>query len=502
LSNRIDLKLTKTDTASLSDRIDAKLTKTDTASLSNRIDAKLTKTDTASLSNRIDTKLNRSDFPSGTNTGNILYWNGTTWVNLAPGQNGQALFLVNGIPTWSDAASATVPSAPTDVVATAGNGSASVSFVTPASNGGNTITGYVATAYPGGISATGTTSPINVTGLTNGTAYRFIVGLIGEESYSASTAVTPVTVPTTTTSLAYNTSTSGITTTTTLSFITSTSGFIYGNISFNGGASVSSRGFVYSTSSNPTLSNTVFAIFGTGDFSGTLTGLSPNTTYYVRAYATNRVGTAYGNEVSFTTLPPLPPLPPVIDIDGNTYNTVQIGNQVWMSENLKTSRYRNGGLIPNVTMDNTWANLTTGAWSYYNNDETNNAIYGKLYNWYTTLGDTLCPAGWHVPTNTEWLTLNLYLRYGVGGGFLSGTLMKKNDALWITNTGNNATGFSGLPGGIRESDGEFRLIGYEASFWSATVGNGIAAGYINLSDIAFIRDNLKLNGYSVRCLRD
>jgi hypothetical protein len=197
LASRLATKLNGTDTISLSNRINAnsnsvssdtsllnltsrfatKLNVTDTASLSNRIDLKLTKTDTASLSNRIDTKLNRSDFPTGTNTGNILYWNGTGWVNLAPGQNGQALILVNGIPSWS----------------------------------------------------------------------------------TLSTSVT--------------------------------------------------------------------------------------------------------------------------DIDGNIYGTVQIGNQVWMSENLKTSRYRNGGLIPNVTDGTAWSNSTTGAWSYYNNDVSNNAIYGKSYNW-------------------------------------------------------------------------------------------------------------------------
>jgi hypothetical protein len=163
----------------------------------------LRKADTAFLSERINTKLNSSDFPNGTNTGNMLYWNGTSWVNLAPGQNGQALILVNGIPSWS------------------------------------------------------------------------------------------------------------------------------------------------------TLSTTVT----------------------------------------------------VTDIDGNIYNTVRIGDQVWMSENLKTSRYRNGGSITNVTDNTAWSNSNTGAWSYYNNQDANNAIYGKLYNWYTTLGDTLCPTGWGVPTNDKWITL-------------------------------------------------------------------------------------------------
>ena len=456
LSNRIDLKLTKTDTASLSNRIDAKpnlsdtsllnlanrfstkLNGTDTVSLSNRIDLKLTKTDTASLSNRIDAKaplanpvftgtvlgidktmvglpnvnntsdlnkpvstatqdslnlkLNRSDFPSGTNTGNILYWNGTSWVNLAPGQNGQALILVNGIPSWSGAAYSTL-------------------------------------------------------------------------------------------------------TTSSVSSITSTSVSGGGNISSDGGATVSARGLVYSTSTNPTLSNTVFTIgSGTGSFSETLTGLSQNTTYYIRAYATNSVGTAYGNEVSFTTLQT------VTDIDGNTYNTVQIGNQVWMSENLKTTRYRNGGLITNA-----WSNSTTGAWSYYDNDETNNAIYGKLYNWYTTQGDTLCPTGWHVPNNTEWNTLTTYL----GGVETAGTVMKDTSTLWnvaiIPSPGTNTSGFSALPGGYRNNDGSFNYINILAYFWSNTEHDSSLAWfrYLNENSGNVIRYyNNKSFGGAVRCLRD
>ena len=327
---------TKTDTSvlNLTSRLATKLSGTDTVSLSNRINAKaplanpvftgtvsgVTKTmvglgnvDNSSDLNKpvstatqtaLDLKLNRSDFPSGTNTGNILYWNGTGWVNLAPGQNGQALILVNGIPSWS----------------------------------------------------------------------------------TLSTIVT------------------------------------------------------------------------------------------------------------------------VTDIDGNTYNTVQIGNQVWMSENLKTTRYRNGGQIPNVTTDNTaWVNLTTGAWSYYNNDVSNNAIYGKLYNWYTTLGDTLCPTGWGVPTDAEWTTLTTYL----GGESVAGGKMKTiGNAYWEgSNTGAiNSSGFSVLPGGGRFNGGSFGNISYYAFFWSATEYDGSVAWFrvLNASDgLAYRSTNgIKSFGVSVRCLRD
>jgi uncharacterized protein (TIGR02145 family) len=289
-------------------------------------------------------------------------------------------------------------------------------------------------------------------------------------------------------------------TTSSASSITYTSVSGGGNISSDGGATVSARGLVYSTSTNCTLSNTVFTIgSGTGSFSGTLTGLTPNTTYYVRAYATNSVGTAYGSLVSFTTLSS------VTDIDGNTYNTVQIGNQVWMSENLKTSRYRNGGLIPNVTTDNTaWGNLTTGAWSYYNNDVSNNAIYGKLYNWYTTLGDTLCPTGWGVPTDAEWTTLTDSL----GGESVAGSKMKsKGITYWSSQSAgtDNSSGFSALPGGYRNDSGSFFNVRTSAFFWSATKYDSSGAWFRGLD---YYNGNVNRNvdyksvGVSVRCLRD
>ena len=174
-----------------------------------------------------------------------------------------------------------------------------------------------------------------------------------------------------------------------------------------------------------------------------------------------------------------------------------------MSENLKTSRYRNGGLIPYVTDNTAWGNLT-GAWSYYNNDVSNNAIYGKLYNWYTTLGDTLCPTGWGVPTNDEWITLTTYL----GGESVAGGKMKSVGTDYWNDPNTDATnesGFSVLPGGYRGSDGSFYYISYGAFFWSATENvNGLAwfrilnyySGYV---DRGSYNESV---GASVRCLRD
>jgi uncharacterized protein (TIGR02145 family) len=286
--------------------------------------------------------------------------------------------------------------------------------------------------------------------------------------------------------------------------ITASSG---GNITDNGGSTVTASGVVWGTSPNPTISNSKTTDgSGTGSFVSNLTALSPSTTYYVRAYATNSTGTAYGNEQTFTTTATSPT---VTDIDGNTYNTVQIGNQVWMSENLKTSRYRNGGSIPYVVGNADWQALTTGAWSNYAHDAANDPVYGKLYNWYTTLGDTLCPTGWGVPTDDEWTTLTTYL----GGESVAGGKMKSiGTAYWNSpNTGaTNESGFSALPGGYRDSDGSFYNIRGFAVFRSATEYCNLCFAWVRglynndgyVGRIFTIDIGNKSVGASVRCLRD
>lgn len=160
--------------------------------------------------------------------------------------------------------------------------------------------------------------------------------------------------------------------TTTVSAIDVSSASSGGNITSDGGSVITTRGVVWSTASNPTVSLNTKAIDGTGlgNFSSSIKGLTANTKYFLRASATNSVGTSYGSEVSFVTLK-MPFLSEVL-----------IGTQTWRTKNLDVLTYRNGDTILQVTEMAASSALTTGAWCYYNNDSSNNDIYGKLYNWY------------------------------------------------------------------------------------------------------------------------
>ncbi len=195
----------------------------------------------------------------------------------------------------------------------------------------------------------------------------------------------------------------------------------------------------------------------------------------------------------------------VEDIDGNIYSTVVIGTQEWMQQNLKTTRYQNGDVIPNITDNTTWANLTTGAYSVYNHDGSNDAVYGKLYNWYVVVdARNVCPTGWHVPTDAEWTVLTDTL----GGTSVAGAKMKEAGLVhWNTpNTeATNESGFSGLPGGERYYTGPFLDIGNYGYWWSTTV-NGPSDGWYRSvfynSSIVYKFSNDKSDGLSVRCLRE
>jgi uncharacterized protein (TIGR02145 family) len=191
------------------------------------------------------------------------------------------------------------------------------------------------------------------------------------------------------------------------------------------------------------------------------------------------------------------------DQQGNVYKTIVIGTQEWMAENLKTSIYRNGEAIVNVTDANQWDGLTTGAWCYYLNASQYECPYGKLYNWYTVADPrNLCPTGWHVPTDAEWTTLTTFLGDAVAGGEMKSVYL----LYWSGNNeeATNESGFSGLPAGYRYG-GAFIAIGSTGDWWSSTEDGSLNAWirilYSSYDD-ADRSSFSKFYGLSVRCLRD
>ena len=201
--------------------------------------------------------------------------------------------------------------------------------------------------------------------------------------------------------------------------------------------------------------------------------------------------------------------PNITDSEGNSYKTVKIGTQTWMAENLKVSKYSDGTTIPNIIDNAQWSQLTTGAWSYYNNDAANNAKYGKLYNWYavskTSNGNkNVCPTGWHVPTDAEWKVLTDYL----GGDSIAGGKLKEVGTTSWKSPNTDATNtslFTGLPGGSRSNNGNYDFIGFTGFWWSSTENETDDAWYRYLNDDGGYADRynkVKGIGLSVRCLRD
>ena len=328
----------------------------------------------------------------------------TTYYLKAYALNSVGTSYGNEVTFTTSVAPSTVPGAPTIETASAGNAQAVVTFIPPVSNGGSAITRYTVTSSPGSLTATGTASPITVTGLTNGIAYTFTVT------------------------------------------------------------------------------------------------------------ATNAIGTGVASSASNSVTPAIPT---VSDIDGNVYHTVTIGMQVWLTENLKTTKYNDGTAIPNITDNTAWVALITGAYSDHSNTPANSTTYGRLYNWYVVDNNAatkmasngsknVCPTGWHVPSDVEWTTLTTSL----GGESIAGGKLKEIGLIhWLTpNSGaTNETGFAALPGGSRNEDGTCDGIGVFGDWWSSTEYSAmIARGrYMMYDDGSVHKDEVsKIDGISVRCLKD
>lgn len=202
---------------------------------------------------------------------------------------------------------------------------------------------------------------------------------------------------------------------------------------------------------------------------------------------------------------PPPALDPVsvTDIDGNVYPVLRICGKLWMTANLKTTKYNDGTVIPTGLSDATWGAATTGACATYNDLAANTTTYGKLYNWYAAHDNRLAPAGWHVATEAEWIALIECL----GGSSVAGGKMKSTSSLWASpNTGaSNSSGFSGLPGGYKGTGGGYVLLGNSAYFWGSNERNATQGEYISLDDdFASTAANgaTKTFGYSVRCIQN
>lgn len=303
-----------------------------------------------------------------------------------------------------------------------------------------------------------------------------------------------------------------------------------GDIAQDGGSEVKTRGVCWGTNPNPTIDLMTKTRDGTGigSFTSSIAGLNPGTTYHLRAYATNETGTQYGQELTFkagiystgtsaascgvqNVHNTVKSYGMMTDQQGNTYKTIVIGNQEWMAENLKTTIYRNGNSIKNLTNGNpsinpNWSGSTgSGAWCSYNNYVSNVCPYGNLYNWYAVVDSRgLCPVGWHVPTDAEWTELINFL----GGEAVAGGKMKSTGTQYWGSPNQGATnscGFSCLPGGVRVFDGLFSDFGNYGFFWSSTEFSTSTAFRRRMdyeNGVVDRGDRDKRNGNAIRCLRD
>jgi uncharacterized protein (TIGR02145 family) len=267
-------------------------------------------------------------------------------------------------------------------------------------------------------------------------------------------------------------------------------------VSFEYGVSISYGGTVIPTNSSvPGLSNALVEC--------NLTGLLPETTYHYRIKAVNSSGTFYSKDLTFRTFN----LETVSDNDGNIYNTITIGTQIWMAENLKVTKYQNGDPIPNITDSTQWSNSATGAYCNYDNDVNKGNAYGRLYNW-CAVSDSrnLAPTGWHVASDAEWTKLTDYL-----GAMVAGNKIKESGTIhWISpNYGTNESGFTALPGGARDIYGKFAVIGIASWWYSSNKDTAEISCWImdwhstNVNGVTYSNGSgCDPDGCSVRCLKD
>jgi len=344
----------------------------------------------------------------------------------------------------------------------------------------------------------------SITGLTLGASYyvrAYATNIVGTSYGNEISFTTIESVPTLSTTEASS-----------ITLSTAKSG---GNVTNEGGVNVISRGVCWSTLGNPTIELSTKTADGTGvgSFTSSIFGLAENTTYYVRAYATNLKGTAYGSVISFKTQSSVLIFNPsltygtVVDIDGNIYKTIAIGTQIWMAENLRAVKYRNGDIIGTTspaTLDISSETTPKYQWAY-DSSENNTATYGRLYTWYAvTDSRNICPTGWHLPTDADWQSLVNFL----GGEDVAGGKLKETGiSHWNSpNTGaSNETGFTSIPNGARNPSGSFESIGYSGHHWNSSTSGIHSSGdwYMFYNTSRAVRTgNPRAYGFAVRCIKD
>lgn len=279
-----------------------------------------------------------------------------------------------------------------------------------------------------------------------------------------------------------------------------------GNVTYDGGATITAKGVCWSTTPEPDTSgpHTTDGT-GAGIFTSAMTNLAPATIYYVRAYASNADWTVYGEQQTFRTK--------LSDIEGNLYNTVLAGTKLWMAENLRTTKLNDNSQINEITDDALWVASTTPAFCWYDNNPLYKPTYGALYNWFTANTGKLCPTGWHVPTDEEYNTLEIALGMSADQaeiwgwrGTDHGQKMKNQNGWDEDGNGTNTSGFSALPGGYRfGADGRFFLQTTITYWWSATEHDIDRGWYRRLdssSHQVYRASTSKKGGKYIRCVKD
>ncbi|MDD3875311.1 MAG: fibrobacter succinogenes major paralogous domain-containing protein [Bacteroidales bacterium] len=453
----------------------------------------------------------------GNTSGDLLYWNNNQWNILPAGTNGQVLIFNNGAPEWgSILPPAGIPSVSTSAPYNVLFASASCgAYVT--SDGGSPViergicmntsgSPTVADVMVSSGSGPGSYSG-NFSNLALNTTYylrAYATNNVGT-AYGNEVSFTTLNTPTLTTDSTIN-----------LHYFSTT---IASTLVSDGGLNLSTKGICWSKNPNPTLSDSVVTSnLGTGPYNCQITGLRPMTTYYVRAFATNPAGTAYGNQLSFTTLNNTNSF--VDDRDNQGYNTVILGNQEWMSENLRYLPEVVGPASGSDTLPYYYVYNYNGISPLAARMTSEYQTYGVLYNWEAAL--TACPSSWHLPSENEFYILQNYLianGYNYDGTFSGNKIAKAmaDSTFWAVSnvTGdigknlsqNNSSGFSARPAGYRNnSSGNFLQLQSEIRFQTSTPdygGNGPRTFLLRYDDENLTYYTTPYNsGISVRCVKN